>query len=110
MYNRFKNAVNNAGIDVTVSNGEKNIASGNAVIYPVRSSSAEYDGRNNIYEGVSEPERYEMFCNSELLKDAEHGSIITVGENKYILLWKDDFSCIKGSYTKAYLKKLVDKG
>ena len=108
MRNRFKKAVDKVGIAVTVFSGDT-AKEGNAVIYPVRSNSKGYDGRDNLYEGVSEPERYVMYCNDELAEYAEHGNTVEFEGNTYTILWVDRYSCKQGAYIKVYLKKNVSR-
>lgn len=106
MQDRFKKAVDQVGITVTVFDGNKT-KEGNAVIYPVRNSSSGYDGRDNVYEGVSEPERYIMYCDDELAEYAEHSNTVKFQGDTYTILWVDRYSCKQGAYIKVYLKKNV---
>lgn len=108
MQNIFKKAIDNVGVEVTFFNGD-DFKKGNAVIYPVRRGSDEYNGRESIYEGISEPERYVMYCNEELVEDVKHGDIVKYDENGYMVLWVDRYSCKQGAYIKVYLKKFADK-
>lgn len=108
MRDRFKNAVDKVGGEVTVitKNGKK---TGNAVIYPIRNERRSYGDRQNVYEGACEPQRYEMFCDREIMKYARYGDIVIYNGNSYILLWTDEFSCRAGSYIKSCLKKVADE-
>ncbi len=105
MKNKFKCAVDRVGKCISVYTG-KGIYTGRAVVYPIRNETKSYGDMNNEYEGICDSGRYEMFCDSELLKYAVHGDTVICGENSYVLLWKDEFSCRAGSYMKSCLKKV----
>ncbi|MGN0471069.1 MAG: hypothetical protein ACI4GV_09180 [Acutalibacteraceae bacterium] len=107
MRNVCKKAVDKIGTEVTVctSNGTRK---GNAVIYPVRYEKNSEGGIENTFEGRSEPDRYTMYCDSELMKYAKRGDRVNDGKNSYLILWIDEFSCRSGSYIKSYIRKVIE--
>lgn len=107
MKNIGKNTMDKIGTDVSVFTSD-GVKKGNVVIYPMRSNEKSDGGISGTYEGRTEPDRYIMFCEEELLKSAKRGDVITDGKNKYSILWIDEFSFRICSYMKACLKKLYD--
>lgn len=108
MYNRFEKSLRKIGGEVTVQTNNGTLT-GRAVIYPVRYKTNSDGDIQNVCEGVSEPERYVMFCDDGLVKNAEPRDIVNCRECSYMILWKDEFSCRAGSYMRVYLKKIIDR-
>lgn len=89
---------------------DSGVKEGYAVIYPSRYKQALWGGVENQNEGRAEVKRFFMFCGMELLKGAGYGSVIIDGGSRFMLVWKDEFLCRLGGYTKASLRKMTEEG
>ena len=108
MKNRFENAINKVGRNVILKTGSETI-SDTAAIYPVKHQQQSYGDTKNVYEGISEPQRYAMFCNKNFAENIKRRDIIECDGDLYMVLWTDEFFYKTGSYMKICLKKIVDE-
>ncbi len=104
----FESSFRKIGYRVFVENGP-DAREGYAVIYPLRYSHDLWGGNETKSEGRTEINRYLMFCGRELLDGAEYGSAVSDGKNRYMLVWKDEYSCRLGGYIKAVLRKMTEE-
>ncbi len=102
--NNIKNAIDKIGLNVSVET-KCGTREGIAVLYPVRYDRNLFGGTENGIEGRTNPERYMMFCESRLLKNAEYGDVVYEGENSFTVLWVDEYESRIGKYIKACLRK-----
>lgn len=104
----YESSFRKIGCRVSVENGS-DIKKGYAVIYPLRYSHDIWGGNETKSEGRTEINRYLMFCGRELLVGTGYGSVISDGKNRYMLVWKDEYSCRLGGYIKAVLRKMTEE-
>ncbi len=102
----IKRAINRIGLDVSVESTD-GLKNGRAVINPIRYHYRQWGGVEQLPQGRTEPKRYSMFCARELLESSGYGSIVYQGSDKYVLIWKDDYSSRVGCFTKACLRKMT---
>ncbi len=101
-------AINRIGLEVTVESSA-GLKRGRAVISPVRYYQKQWGGVEHGEQGRNEPKRFAMFCSRELLEDSGYGRLIYQGSNRYVLIWKDDYTSRVGCYTKACLRKVNEQ-
>ena len=97
-------AIDAAGTEVTVcvSGFQRK---GRAVIYPLRYRQSRCGGVEVLREGLSEPERYIMFCRIELAKGLKRGDIICDDENRYLMVFMDEYCSRVGNYTRVCMRR-----
>ena len=104
MEDRIGRAIDAVGTKVTVC-GESFQRNGKAVIYPLRYRQNRWGGVEVSREGLSKPGRYLMFCSKELADGLKRGDIISDDENRYLLVFMDEYCSRSGNYTRICMRR-----
>ncbi|GEM_PF-6802185 len=103
----FNQIMSGIGCRVSVSDSS-GIVQGRGVIYPLRYQQRQWGVVSQPAEGITQEQRFLLFCDNELLCNAGYGSVITdENGNRYRLVWKDDYTCTVGAYTKACMRRMT---
>ncbi len=94
---------------VVYAESSEGIKKGRAVILPSRYRQKQWGGIEHLSEGRVDIKRHIMFCKSELLELSDYGCRIYSGNEKYVLIWKDENTYRTGAYTKACIRRITEE-
>lgn len=105
MKSRMERAIAKLGTEIAVE-GADCLKRGKGLLYPLRYRVKEWGGVEHRVQGRTEPGRYLLFCDRELVREAGYGSMVFEGNNRYAVIWKDEFSCSMGGYARVCVRRM----
>lgn len=104
MKSRLEKTIERFGIEVCVE-GSDGLKRGRAVILPMRYRQKQWGGVEHTAEGRTEPHRYLMFCGRELVSGCGYGSLVFQSGQRFVMIWKDEYSTKGGGYARVCMRK-----
>ena len=101
----MERAITKLGTPLSVETAQ-GLKQGRGLIYPMRYRVKQWGGVEQHPQGRTDPGRYLLFCDRELVKDADYGSLVFEGNSRYGVIWKDEYSCSMGGYARLCLRRM----